>query len=58
VSSPSEIFTGRSEGQKARDWGGALPPACLVGVARQTARRAIKRSNLLNLPVKNLDRAE
>ena len=26
----SEIFTGRSEGQKARNWGFALPPASLV----------------------------
>jgi hypothetical protein len=30
VSSASEIFTGRSEGQKAKNLGLALPPAGLV----------------------------
>jgi hypothetical protein len=44
VSSASEIFTGRAEGQKAKNMGFALPPA---GLVRAFARRTIQPSDLL-----------
>jgi hypothetical protein len=44
VSSASEIFTGRSEGQKAKNVGLALPPASGAGLR---AERRGEQSNLL-----------